>query len=54
MGVEKERKSTFFTVFEHWDKACSLFAAQYLYRSCLWTSLSSERLVSSTIPRYLY
>ena len=36
MGVQKERKSTFLTVFEHRDKeARSLFAAQYFYRSCL-------------------
>jgi len=30
MGVQKERKSTFLTVFEHREKeARSLFAAQY-------------------------
>jgi len=29
MGVEKERKSTFLTAFEQWEKeARSLFAAQ--------------------------
>jgi len=36
MGVQKERKSTFLTAFEYWEKeARSLFAAQYFYRSCL-------------------
>jgi len=30
MDVQKERKSTFLTVFEHWEKeACSLFAAHF-------------------------
>jgi len=30
MGVEKERKTTFLTAFEQWEKeARSLFAAQY-------------------------
>jgi len=32
-GVQKERKSTFFTAFEHGEnEARSLFAAQYWYR----------------------
>jgi len=54
MGVHKERKSTFLTAFEHRQKeACSLFAAQYFYRSCLWMSLSSESSVFSTAPRCL-
>ena len=54
MDVQKERKSTFLTAFEHREKeACILFAAQYFYRSCLWMSLSSESSVSSTAPRYL-
>jgi len=36
MGVQKERKSTFLTAFEHREKeARSLFAAQYFYRNCL-------------------
>jgi len=36
MGVQKERKSTFLTAFEHREtEASSLFAAQYFYRSCL-------------------
>jgi len=39
MGVQKERKITFLTAFEHREKeARSLFAAQYWYRSCLWMS----------------
>jgi len=55
MGVLKERKSTFLTAFEQREKeARSLFAAQYWYRSCLWTSLSSENSVCNKIPRYLY
>jgi len=34
--VQKERKSAFFTAFEHREKeARSMFAAQYRYRSCL-------------------
>jgi len=33
MGVQKERKRTFLTAFEHREK--SLFFAQYFYRSCL-------------------
>jgi len=42
MGVQKERKSTFLTAFEHREKRYrSLFAAQYFYRSSLWMSLSS-------------
>jgi len=36
MGVQKERKSTFLTAFEHREKeARSLFAAQYFYSTCL-------------------
>jgi len=36
MGVQKEQKSTFLTAFEDREKeARSLFATQYLYRSCL-------------------
>jgi len=36
MGVQKERKSTLLTAFEHRGKeARSLFAAQYWNRSCL-------------------
>jgi len=54
MDVQKERKSTFLTAFEHREKeALSLFAAQYFYRSCLGMSLSSESSASSTAPRYL-
>ena len=50
MGVQKERKSTFLTAFEQREKeAHSLFAAQYWYRTCLWTSLSSESSVSNEI-----
>jgi len=55
MGVQKERKSTFFTAFEHREKeGCSLFSTQYFYSSCLWQSLSSGSSVSSTGPRYLH
>jgi len=37
MGVQKERKSSFLTAFEHREKAAhSLFAAQCWYRSCLY------------------
>jgi len=55
MGVQKERKSTFLTAFEHREKETrSLFVAQYWYRICLWMSLSSESSVFNTIPRYLY
>ena len=55
MGVQKERKSTCLTGFEHREnEARSLFAAQYWYRSGLWMSLSFESSVSNTIPRYLY
>jgi len=55
MGVQKERKITFLTAFEHREKETrSLFTGQYWYCSCLWMSLSSESSVSSTIPRYLY
>jgi len=55
MGVQKERKSTLLTPFEHREiEARSFFVAQYWYRSCLWMSLSSESSVSNTIPRYLY
>ena len=51
MDVQKERKSTFLTAFEQREKeARSLFAAQYLYRSCLLMNLSSESSVSNTIP----
>ena len=54
MGVQKERKSTVLTAFEHREKeARSLIAAQYFYRSCLRMSLSSESSVASTAPRYL-
>jgi len=37
MGVQKERKSTFLTAFEHRKKrlAACLLAAQHFYRSCL-------------------
>jgi len=50
----QERKSTFFTAFEHREKdARSSFVAQDWYRSCLWMSLSSESTVSSTSP-YVY
>jgi len=36
MGVQKERKRTYLPACEHREKeACSLFAAQYFYRSCL-------------------
>jgi len=36
MGVQKERKSTFLTAFEHLEKeARGLFVAQYFNRSCL-------------------
>jgi len=36
MGVQKERKMTFLTAFEHREKeARSLFVAQDFYRSCL-------------------
>jgi len=53
MGVQKERKSTFLSAFAHREKeARSLLAAQYFYRSCLWMSLSSERSVFTTAPRY--
>ena len=49
MGVQKERISTFLTAFEHREKKeCSLFLAQYWYRSCLWMSLSSESSVSNS------
>jgi len=35
MDVQKERKSTFLTAFEHREKEVrSSFAAQYFYRSC--------------------
>ena len=55
MGVQKERKSTLLTAFEHREKEVrSLFAAKFWYRSCLWMSLSSESSVSNKIPRYLY
>jgi len=47
-------KGTFLTSIEHREKeACSLFAAQYFYRSCLWMCLSSESSVFSTTPRNL-
>jgi len=43
IDVQKERKSTFLTAFEHREKqARKLFAAQYFYHSCLWMSLSSR------------
>jgi len=36
VDIQKERKSTFCTAFEHREKeARSLFAAQYWYGSCL-------------------
>jgi len=53
MGLQKERKSTCLTAFEHWEtETRSLFAAQYWYSSCLWMSLSSESSVSNTIPSW--
>jgi len=40
MGVQKERKTSFLTAFEHREKEDrSLFAAQSWYRSCLWMSI---------------
>jgi len=55
MRVQKERRSTFLTAFEHQEKESrSMFGAQYWYCSCLWMSLSSESSVSKIIPTYLY
>jgi len=54
MGVQKERKSTFLTAFEHREiEARSFFATQYFYPSCVWTSFSSESSVFSAAPWYL-
>jgi len=54
MGVQKERKSTFLTAFDHREKRLAACLLYKIFISVVSECLSPESSVSNTAPRYLY